>query len=266
MTEKRRALVLTAHADDCEFFAGGHVAGLATEGWEVYEVIATDNSRGSFELNSTDLVRESRDREARAAAKIMGKTDVEFLGYPDGFLDETPKNELRRIFMERIRRRRPHLLLSFDAFAHYEPHPDHIHVARAALEAASFAHLPLYHPEQLKDGVEPWMTPESLWFAKHDAAANFTADISAHIGRKIEALCAHVSQMRMTMTDLRRSLEVTGKHPEYLGFLDPDNYRPALEMFIRAWAAKVGARAGCAYGEAFRRETVADLFEDATGG
>ena len=66
-------LIFTAHADDCEFLAGGTVARFISEGHDVVEVIATDNSRGSFELDSETLTARSRDREARDAARILGK-------------------------------------------------------------------------------------------------------------------------------------------------------------------------------------------------
>jgi hypothetical protein len=78
--------------------------------------------------------------------------------------------------------------------------------------------------------------------------------VTAYLDTKIEALCAHDSQMKLTVDDLRASLQATGKCPELLPLLERDNYRPALEAMIRAWAARVGARAGFQYGEEFRRE------------
>ena len=51
----KRVLVLSAHADDAEFFAGGTLIKMARNGAEITEVIATDNGRGSFELPSTEL-------------------------------------------------------------------------------------------------------------------------------------------------------------------------------------------------------------------
>lgn len=260
----KKVLVLSAHADDCEFFAGGFVAWLAKQGAEITEVIATDNGRGSFDMASTELVTQSREIEARKAAEIIGKKEIHFLGYPDGFLDETPKNELRRIYMKWIRKVKPDLLLSFDPFASFETHPDHLHVAKAAVEAAGFAHLPLYHPEQLEEGLTTHQTPTIYWFAKHDALCNYTHDISETLAKKIEALLVQTSQMRMTIMDLKMSLLATGKHAELLPLLDENNYRPALEMLITTWAGNVGKEAGIEYGENFRREMVGAIFEQAT--
>jgi len=260
----KKVLILSAHADDCEFFAGGFTAWLAEQGAEITEVIATDNGRGSFDMDSTTLVSESREIEAQKASKIIGKKEIHFLGYPDGFLDETPKNELRRIYMEWIRKVKPDMLLSFDPFASFETHPDHLHVAKAAVEAVGFAHLPLYHPEQLEQGLEPHQTPTNYWFAKHDGLCNYTHDITTTIDKKLEALMVQTSQMRMTIMDLKMSLMATGKHPELLPMLDENNYQPALEMLIKTWAQNVGQEAGFEYGEKFRREMVGEIFEKAT--
>ena len=258
----KRVLLLCAHADDCEYFAGGLVAKLAAQGAEITEVIATDNGRGSFELDSTELVTRSRDVEAREAARILGKKEVVFLGYPDGYLDETPKNELRRIFMQWVRRVRPDLVLSFDAFASFETHPDHRHVAVAATEAVGFSRMPLFHPEQRsEEGLEPYAVPLCYWFAKHDGLADTVVDIGPWLDKKIEALRAHKSQMRMMVRDFRESLLATGARPDLLPLMAEDNADTVIEFFIRAWNGRIGARVGCELGEAYRRDSAGGMFE-----
>jgi LmbE family N-acetylglucosaminyl deacetylase len=248
------ALLLVAHADDTEFFAGATVAKLVAEGWAVTEVIATDNSRGSFELDAATLVTQSREVEARKAAAVLGKQELIFLGYPDGFLCDTPHTVLREHLIRLVRRVRPSLLLTFDPWAPFEPHPDHRAVAMAAVEAVGFAHMPLFHPEHRSSGLEPHLVAERLYFAKHGAHADHVVDVSAFIDQKIEALCAHDSQMKLTVDDLRLGLQATGQGAHLLPLLDRDHYRPALDALIRAWAAKVGARKGYQFGEEFRRE------------
>lgn len=257
----RRVLVFTAHADDCEFFGGGLVSLLAANGAEVTEVIATDNGRGSFEMDQTELVRQSREVEAMAAARIVGKKYVEFLGYSDGFLNETPLNELRRIFIEWIRRVRPDCVISFDMFAGFETHPDHIHVARAATEAVGFAHLPLYHPEQIKGNLQPHLTPLCAWFSKSHDQDNFTVDIGDVIQTKIDSILAHESQMRLTMTEAVKNLQAGGRFTELISFFDADNPRPAIDAVIRAWATDAAQDESFEYGEGFRFEMADDMFE-----
>jgi len=246
-------LIFVAHADDTEFLAGGTVAGLAAGGHEVVEVIATDNSRGTFELSAEEIIPQSED-EAREAARILGKKDVVFLNYSDGMLSDTPLNEIREKFMRLIRTYRPRIVMTFDPWAPFEAHPDHRQVAFAAVEAISFCHMPLFHPEHKKDGLPPHLVSEQYYFAKDPTHCNKVVDISAHIDRKIDALCAHDSQMKLTIDDLGMALAAAGAKQEMIDGLDRDNYRPALEMHIKAHAAEVGKKAGYEYGEEFRYE------------
>ncbi len=254
-------LIFAAHADDTEFFAGGTVARFVAEGREVYEVITTNNERGSFELDRSTLVAQSRDREAREAARVLGKKELFFLEYPDGFLADTPVNELREKFMRLIRRLKPATIMTFDPWAAFEPHPDHRMVATAAMEATGFAHMPLFHPEHRELGLAPHMPAETYYFAKKPERANLVVDITAFIDKKIAALCAHESQMKMTIDDMQMSLAAAG----VAATLDRENYRPIIEMGIRQWAANVGRPAGYEYGETFRHETSGDLIKEIMG-
>ncbi|MBZ0272132.1 PIG-L family deacetylase [bacterium] len=258
-------LLLTAHADDCEFFAGGLVAKFAAEGREIYEVIATNNERGTFELDRDEIISVSRDREARDAAKVLEKRDVFFLEYPDGFLGDTPINVLREQFMRYIRQIRPSTLLTFDPFAPYEPHPDHRAVAFAAMEAAGFASLPFYHHEHLREGLETHYVAETYYFAKRPRDVNKLVDITPHIDKKIESILCHESQVRMMVEDVKRTFAATGGDPNALAMLDADNPGPVIETFVRAWAAGVGERAGVEYAEEYRYERAGDLIRELTG-
>lgn len=252
-------LLLTAHADDTEFFAGGTVAKFVAEGRDVFEVIATDNGRGSFDMDQASLIVQSRDIEARDAARILGKKDVFFLGLPDGFLDDTPKNTLRERFIFYIRKLQPSIVMTFDPFAPYEPHPDHRAVAFAAMEAVSFAHMPLFHPEHLSE-LSPHLVAETWYFAKCPRDANRIVDISDFIEKKVEAVLAHDSQMRMTVKEISMALSITGEGNELL----LDNYQKVIEHFVKQWAKGVGKRGGFEYGEEFRVERAGDLIRSLT--
>jgi LmbE family N-acetylglucosaminyl deacetylase len=253
MELKNGVLIFAAHADDTEFLAGGTVAKLAAEGHEVVEVIATDNARGSFELTAAEMIVRS-EAEARAAAKILGKKDVVFLGYSDGMMSDVPLNELREKFIRLIRLYRPRIMMTLDPFAPFEPHPDHRQVAWAATEAVGFAHMPLFHPEHLKAGLKPHLTPEQYYFAKDSRFANKVVDISPYIDQKVEALCAHDSQMKLTIDDLKMSLAASELAPELQASLDRDNYRGLITLYVKAWFGEIGKKAGFEFGEEFRYE------------
>ncbi len=252
----KKVLVIVAHADDMEFMAGGTIAKMAGLGYQIREVIATNNERGTLDPDwDARFTAETRREEARRGAAVLGAhPDVEFLGYEDGRLSETPLNELRERCMRAIRTHRPDVLFTWDAFAPYEEHGDHRSIGLAATEAASFSHFPLYHPEHADEGLQPHYVGERYFFAKSPRDVNKTVDISGQIERKVDALCEHVCQMEMTVMEAKAAVAASGVEVPVVRDADPGDYRPLIEAQIKAWAASVGTRAGFTYGEEFRRQ------------
>lgn len=251
----KNVLVIVAHADDMEFMAAGTIAKMAALGYNVREVIATNNERGTL-LPDWDerFTAETRREEARRGARVLGVNhDIEFLGYEDGRLSETPLNELRERCMRAIRTHKPDIIFTWDPWAPYEDHQDHRSIGLAATEAASFSHFPLYHPEHGRDGLEPHLVGERYFFAKNPRDINKTVDISDYIDRKVDALCEHVCQMEMTIMDLQAQLAASGVDIPQIANTDPKDYRPLIEIQIKAWAASVGGRNGMQFAEEFRR-------------
>lgn len=255
MTQRKRVLAIVAHADDMEFMAGGTIAKMADMGYEIREVIATNNERGTLSREWDErFTADTRREEARRGARVLGvNEDIEFLGYEDGRLSETPLNEVRERCMRAIRTHRPDILFTWDPWAPYEEHQDHRLIGLAATEAASFSHFPLYHPDHHRHGLEPHLVGQRYFFAKSPRDVNKAVDISNYIDRKIDALCEHVCQMEMTVMDLQAQLEASGLDIPELRDADPQDYRPLINRQIRSWAASVGRRNGMQYAEEFRR-------------
>ena len=136
-----------------------------------------------------------RRAEQTAAAKVVGVTDLTFLGYPDGRLVATL--ELRRDIARVIRRVRPQRVLgpsperNFQRI--YASHPDHLAAGEATLAAVyPDARNPFAHPELLDEGFEPWAALE-VWMMAAPAPEP-CVDITDMFDRKLEALRSHVSQ------------------------------------------------------------------------
>src|SRR3989304_1866532 len=88
--EPRKALVIVARPDAAEFLCGGTIARWCAEGWEVNYVLATSGDMGSHDPEMTrDRLAPLREREQRQAAKVLGVRECVFLGYPDGFVEDT---------------------------------------------------------------------------------------------------------------------------------------------------------------------------------
>jgi LmbE family N-acetylglucosaminyl deacetylase len=222
-----RILGVFAHPDDPEFSMGGSAAIWADQGHHVYYCIVTDGSSGSNDPNQdlAELVT-LRQSEQRAAAAILGVTDVIFLGYRDGTLE--PTIALRRELTRLIRQLKPDRVVSGDPNAffygdEYVNHADHRAAAEAAITAVfpSAPTRPIF-PELLAEGYEPHQVKE-LYITNTEAGSIVHVDITSAIDRKIEALRCHKSQ------------------------LDPGD-----GAWIRNWAAQDGKAAGLEYAESFR--------------
>ena len=244
-------LVLTAHPDDAEFFAGGTLARAADQGHAVHILIATDGERGSLEYGAAEL-REIRHCEAQEAGRILGVRSVSFLGYSDGFLRDVPLTTLRERFIRAIRQHRADVVFTFDPLD-VTDHPDHQCVAIAATDAVSAAGLPLYHPEHLAEGLPVQVVLTVYHFARTPRQANKAVDVSAYLERRIAALQAHASQMRFTVAEVRRLAELAGAPADLLALLDPARAADAIAMAIGMRAAAHGAPYDLEAAELFRQ-------------
>lgn len=256
MKRKKSVLVVVAHADDMEFMAAGTVARFVDEcGYDVYEYILTDNSKGSYRLSPEALIRISA-KEAVAAGARLGLKEVRLEGYPDGDLNEVPANVLRDKVMAMIREVRADIVMSWDPFAPCEDHPDHRVVAMATLDAASFSGNPLFHPSHAHP---PYPVTEAYWFAKDPWRAECYVDISGTLDKKIAALLDHACQMQLTVDFLAQEAQVLGVDLPGLQEVDGEGHRALIDAAMRAHCAAVGSGRGMAAAERFRYEKLSTL-------
>ena len=163
----RRVLVVTAHPDDVDFGSAGTVAAFTKAGIEVTYCVVTNGEAGGSDrdLSRADMAVLRQD-EQRAAAAVVGVTDVRFLGHSDGMLE--PTIGLRRDISRVIRQVRPERVLTQSPERNWDfifaSHPDHLAAGEAAVCAVyPDARNPFAHPELLdEEGLEPWTVTE-LW-------------------------------------------------------------------------------------------------------
>ena len=258
MSAKKTVLVVVAHADDMEFMAAGTVARFIDEkGYDVYEYILTDNSKGSYRLSGPELIAVSA-REAVEAGRVLGLKEVRLEGYPDGCLNEVHPNVVQGKIMAMIREVKADIVMGWDPFAPCEPHPDHRMAAMATLEAAVFGSMPLFHPGHAH---APHLVTEAYWFAKSPWNAELFVDITSTIDKKIEALLKHDCQMVLTVDGLLAEAKAAGADLPVLQDIEGGGYRRVIDMGIRSFCAKIGAKAGMACAEQFRYEKLGSLDE-----
>ncbi|MGH9299894.1 MAG: PIG-L deacetylase family protein [Acidimicrobiales bacterium] len=192
-----RILAVVAHPDDVDFGAAGTIASWTAAGSEVVYCVVTDGAAGSIDPN-VDLssLVETRQREQREAAKRVGVSEVEFLGYPDGRLE--PTMEVRRDISRMIRTVRPGRVLTQSPERYWEripaSHPDHMAAGEATLRAVyPDARNPFAHPELLADGLEAFSVPE-VWMMG-SPRADRCVDTTNFFELKMAALSEHRSQL-----------------------------------------------------------------------
>jgi N-acetyl-1-D-myo-inositol-2-amino-2-deoxy-alpha-D-glucopyranoside deacetylase len=216
--ESGHVLFVHAHPDDETITTGGTIATLIDSGAGVTVVTCTRGERGEvippeFAHLEGDGPRlaEHREGELAEAIRILGARDHRFLGAADArhgglaprrYLDSgmawgadgravpapdtdaeafsaAPLDEVALDLAEVIASVRPDAVVSYDADGGYG-HPDHVMAHRAALRAAELTAVPFFV-------IAPDPTPGS-----------HAVDISPVIGRKLQALQAHRTQVTVS--------------------------------------------------------------------
>ena len=94
-----RVMVIFAHPDEGEIYAGGTTALLTELGSEVKFLSLTNGDAGHYEMEPKALA-ERRYKEAMKAKDILGLADYEVLDYHDGILRNSA--EIRKKVIQRI--------------------------------------------------------------------------------------------------------------------------------------------------------------------
>jgi LmbE family N-acetylglucosaminyl deacetylase len=195
-----RVLVVVAHPDDCDFGCAATTALWTASGIQVSYCIITDGDAGGSDRTAAraDVARLRR-QEQTAAAAVVGVTDIEFLGYPDGRL--LPSLDLRRDLSRVIRQRKPQRVMSQSPVRNFTrifaSHPDHLAAGEATLSAVyPDARNPFAHPELLlQEGLEPY-TVDEVWLMGGTIGVkpDRVVDVTDTADRKLAALRCHRSQ------------------------------------------------------------------------
>ena len=212
-----RGLAVVAHPDDMEYGAAAAVARWTGQGKQIAYVLVSDGEAGIQAMAPAEAGPLRRDEQVASCA-VVGVTDVEFLGGPDGSIVEGLA--LREDLAAAIRRHRPDVVLTINHRDSWGGpswnHPDHRAVGRSLLDA-------------VRDAANPWMFPErgDAWGGVRFVAFNASPEPT------------HWVDVTDTFDAGVRSLEC---HRTYLDNLDGDMASPA--DFLRAGATAAGEQVG----------------------
>jgi N-acetylglucosamine malate deacetylase 1 len=214
-------LAIGAHPDDMELICGGTLvrANMLGRSTGILDLAAGEMaSRGTPEL---------RAKEAMKAAKVMGVSVRENLGFPDGGIQNTPDTRAKVAVV--IRRLKPKVVITH---SQHGRHPDHPTVAQLVRDACFVAGLRKIAPEFAPH--RPLKVIHALSFREDNQKPTFVVDITESFEKKLEAIGCYASQFG----DAVQAGEV---YP---------NGEP-LNDLIRHHAAHYGSLIRCRYGEPF---------------
>ncbi|NDV16759.1 bacillithiol biosynthesis deacetylase BshB1 [Muricauda sp. TY007] len=223
-------LVFGAHPDDAELGAGATIAKEVSKGKKVGIVDLTRGelgTRGSAEI---------RDKEAAAAAKILGVSVRENMEFADGFFVNDKEHQLELIKI--IRKYKPEIVL---CNAIDDRHIDHGKGSKLVSDACFLSGLVKIDTKM--DGDDQW---QEAWRPKlvyhfiqwKSLEPDFVVDVSGFIDKKTDAIMAYSSQ-----------------------FYDPDSKEPETPISSKNFTDSVNYRArdlgriiGVEYAEGFTVE------------
>jgi LmbE family N-acetylglucosaminyl deacetylase len=186
-----KALAVVAHPDDLEYSAAAAIARWTSQGKTITYCMATSGEAGIDDMMPKDA-GPLREREQRAAAKVVGVSDVWFLGHPDGVVEYGLP--LRRDIARAIRQARPTIVITgnfhdANAFGTLNQ-ADHIATGRAVIDAIRDAGNRWLFPELLDEGLEPWGSVRAVFVAGSPIAGH-GVDVTDTLALGIASLKAH---------------------------------------------------------------------------
>jgi len=197
-----KLMCVVAHPDDECFAFGGALALAADRGAETYVICLTDGQAATNrgDAASSKALGEMRRAEFLASCKVLGVTHPELMDYQDGRLEFVEFSAGARRLVERIRRFRPDVMLTFGGDGGLNTHADHTLASMLATAAFHWAGQAKRYP----DGGVPHRA-QRLYYVTSNVDLpdrppammmpwTVTLDIRSVRERKTEAFRQHVSQ------------------------------------------------------------------------
>lgn len=187
--DRCRVLVLGAHPDDAEIFAGGLIVRHCKMGSVVRIISVSDGRCGHHEVPPDQLV-EIRREEAKLAGQSVG-AEYSTWDYHDGSLQ--PSLELRASIIREIRKFAPDLVLTHRT---NDYHPDHRAVGTAVQDASYLVTVPHVCPDTKSLRRDPVVASMCDLFTRPNRMrADVIMDVAEEFPAISEMVACHQSQV-----------------------------------------------------------------------
>lgn len=232
--EKKKLLVVSAHAADFVWRSGGTIARYLEAGCEVKVIVLSYGIRGESndlwkqEGQTEEHVRTVRDQESRAAAEILGVRDIEYWDFED-YPMQFNRKRLDRL-AESIRKFKPDFIISHDKNDAFNP--DHNKVSAAVYESSIMAHSAGVRLDgTLKSrpvrfyGFEPHQTELSGY------VPGMIIDITPVYHKKVEAMKSFKAQSHLIEYYTQRAF-MRGNHARRISGCSQYQYAESFSQFF----------------------------------
>jgi bacillithiol biosynthesis deacetylase BshB1 len=214
-------LAIAAHPDDVELTCGGTLLKMAQKGYKTGILDLTEGEMG------TRGTKETRAKEAAAAAEILKISWRGTLGVPDSDVQPTRQHKLH--LAKVIRELQPHTVI----LPYWEArHPDHYHASTLGYEGCFLAGL-----KQLPIEGEPYRPFKILYATSFEGMPpTFIVDVTKQYEARRRAILAYGSQFRPAKSERKQRV-----------YLAIDELDPKMDLLARHFGQMIGVK----YGEPF---------------
>ena len=193
---------MVAHPDDECYAFGGALALASDRGIETYVICLTDGQAATHrgDAASGEALGKVRREEFRASCDVLGVMRYELMDYQDGHLEFVHFAQAAERLVERMRRFKPDVVITFGGDGGQNTHADHMMTSMLTTAAFHWSGQPKRYPsagEAHKVSRLYYVTANFLMRDRQPAMLmpwTVTLDIRSVRERKTEAFRKHVSQ------------------------------------------------------------------------
>jgi LmbE family N-acetylglucosaminyl deacetylase len=235
-----KLMCVTAHPDDECFGFGGALALYSERGIETYVVCMTDGQAATNRGDAAtgEALGAMRREELRRSCEVLGVTHSELMDYQDGQLEFVRFPEAAERLVERMRRFKPDVVMTFGGDGGQNTHADHTMTSMLTTAAFHWAGQAKRYPEAGAPHKAKRLYYLTTNFHIPDRPPamtmpwTVTLDIRSVRERKSEAFRRHVSQAPL-MEKTRDFFEKHGAEEFYtlVAAPDPQAARQSTDLF-----------------------------------
>jgi LmbE family N-acetylglucosaminyl deacetylase len=235
-----KLMCVVAHPDDECFAFGGALALAAERGIETYVVCLTDGQAASNrgDAASGEALGKMRRDEFRGSCEVLGVSHYELMDYEDGRLEYVEFPLAAGRLVERMRRFKPDVVMTFGGDGGQNTHPDHMMTSMLTTAAFHWAGQAKRYP----DAGEPYKARRLYYVTAMSQIPDrppammmpwtVRLDIRSVRARKNEAFRQHVSQAPL-MERTKGFFEQHGAEEFYalVATTEPQTARHGTDLF-----------------------------------